>query len=204
MSFKELLVKNAPAKHFTGYYSWSTVHQAQYLFNLAPIAQGDGLANRDGDQISIEAFKIHCTVNTNATPNYYAYRIIVLKSREEYTTSATTLLASLITDSGTPMGDILLPAPRSTLITELITNPKLCTKMLDVIVDVNSPSAVVTGKTFTLNIPVHKTHKYDNNSLYSNFGNYYMLCVPYVYGGANNVTGTGIVGFQFDTIFKNI
>jgi len=204
MSFKSKLINSTPANHMVFNDVRGTLHHNQYLSNItARVVQGFTLKDRQGDSIHIEALKLNMQLYTETGAAFYSYRIMVFFSGDEWTDSFQAYSAG-VTASGTPFGDAIFPG-QNAYVGSMITNPRVITKKLDVVIDLNSQiDTVQTGKTLTFTIPIDKEFKYQTNGTFGKFKNLYLLIIPSITSGTSNLTPAGDYAFNADLIYKNL
>lgn len=201
-SIKAIVNSMKEAKHYTLDYNLAFTHNT--LFTMCPtqgITQGDGIANRDGDSIRLEALKIQADFQSSATAGAYTFRIIVGYSGEEYTTAN---IASQFV-SGLSTSEVFFPSTVTFWTANGVINPKAFTVLYDQTVDINSQiAAVVDTVSFSHTVPLAMDFPYQASaSVMGKFKNLYVLVIGCVAGGTTGVTAAGNILYSSDLIFKD-
>jgi len=193
-TFKQRVMDIPPAKHNSGESLTVVGNNDLYSMNFTGrITQGDGIGNRDGDGVFLEAVKIRGHFQAANIGGAYKCRIIVGYSSMQNNN------AVLNTPGiGTSM---FFPA---TWYANGIINPKNFTSLYDTTLDVNSiVDDNSTIQSFAATVPLKMRINYElNGGAYGKGKNLYMVVIPYGVG----VVSSGAVGsvyVNWDVIFKN-
>lgn len=197
--FKNKVLATKQAKHFTGASIATLTHNTHQTLSLTTqVVQGDTIANRDGDEIFLEAVKINYSYQTPSAGNGYTLKILVGYHEKEinYTSFATPgLLPADIYHVGTDANW----SPNG------IINSKAFQLVHQERVDVNSQIAstsdCVSGS-FTCSLNKNFPYK-SSGSLYGKFKNLYVIAVASAIGGTAGTTASGAAVVGYDLIFKN-
>jgi len=194
-----------PTKHFNNAPTQiGLIQDTYYSLNItAGIVQGNGDANRDGDEIYLDTLKLTGLVNTAFTAGAYSYRIIVGYSGEEY--NFTTNFSS----SGISTTEIFLPNTFGSGGTQWnqngIINPKAFTVLHDKKITCNSQIAGVADlANFSYSVPLNSKFVYQQSgSQLGKTRNLFVILLGAVVGGVPFVNGVGTCLLSYDLSFKS-
>lgn len=194
------VMKQEPAKHYTGSVSAALTHCSLFTWNsCGGITQGTTNAQRDGDAIYLEALKLKGFYQTTNVTNSFTFRVLVGYSGEEVSGCDTTF--------GTGLGvtDLFLPNTDANWRPNGIINPKAFTVLADRTFDVPSVVAsVIDIASFEMVIPLKMKFPYQSSgSSYGKFKNLMVVVTSGVQGGTVSVTSSGSCYIGYDLIFKN-
>jgi len=170
-------------------------HNSIYTTSLTTkIDAGDGIGQRDGDAIFINAVKIQGAVHSAAAvTGANMIRILILWSGEEYNVTAST--------SGLTTSEIF-HAGASALVSNGMINSKACTVIYDETVDINSLlTTTAECKTIYASVPINQKFNYQAGaSVYGKIKNLYLVVIGSIVGGSGSV---GNFLLNTDVIFQN-
>jgi len=195
-SFRDKVLKNQPAKHFSFGSGFTLLqHQIQSLNITAGVTQGTALNNRLGDSIELCALKVKGHFYAPATADAYNYRIIVGWSGEEY---GATGFGVNLTDT-----EIFLPNTTPSSKCDGLVNPKAFTVLHDQTMDVNSNVPATSDiYSFGFTIPFNKQFDYQSNgSIFGKSRSLYCVVIGDSFTGAVGAT-VAIGQVSWDLIFK--
>jgi len=197
-SFRTLVERTKPTKHFTISQGQTFTQNTLYTANVtAGVVQGDGIANRDGDSITLTGLKINGQYFSDAVAGAYTFRIMVGYSGEEYGGSAFA--------SGLGSTELFQPNTAVSFTTLGTVNPRAFTILHDQKIDLNSQIAsVVDVASMSIYVPLNNA-KFDyqaSGSVYGKTKNLYVVVMACVGGGTPGTTVTGSIVASFDLLFK--
>jgi len=170
-------------------------HNSIYTTALTTkIDAGDGIGQRDGDAIFINAVKIQGAVHSAAAvTGANMIRILILWSGEEYNVTAST--------SGLTNAEIF-HAGASALVSQGMINSKAVTCIYDETVDINSLlTTTAEVKSIYASVPINQKFNYQAGaSVFGKVKNLYLVVVGSIIGGSGSV---GNFLLNTDVIFQN-
>jgi len=198
-SFRSMMEKNKPTKHYTTAQSVSFTHNTLSTVNVtAGVTQGDLNSSRDGDSISVTGLKMNGQYFSDALAGAYTFRILVGYSGEEY---ASTTFAG----AGLGSSELFLPNTGTTFSTLGCINPRAFTVLHDQKIDLNSQIAsVVDVGSFSFYVPLNNA-RFDYQATGSALGknkNLYVIVMACAGGGTTGTTATGTLVCAIDLLFK--
>lgn len=192
-----------PAKHlFLGdnILNQAMTHNTMYTYNpTAQIAQGTNEAQRVGDFVDLQGWKINGYFSSPTTSNNpIQYRIIVGFSGTE--TNPGNLFGS-----GLGSSDVFF-TPLTNLLTTSIINPKAFTVLDDrqfVINDYVAATSELVQFDYTVRLDQKFPYRIFGGT-YGKFKNLYCVVLASVLGGTSGTTACGTIGVSSDLVFKDI
>lgn len=188
------------AKHLTNSQAFDVLHSTGYaMCPTAAILQGDAIANRDGDSITLAALKLNGSFDAPTASNGYEFRVIVGYTREVGVT--TTFTSSLGSTA------VFLPNTATGELTNGIINPKLFTCLYDERHTVNSLLTGVRDRCLfdvKVNLNNMRFDYAQPGGTTGKFKNLVVYVMADAIGGVVGVTNTGGFNLSWDLIFKDL
>lgn len=198
-TFRNQMLKNVPANHYTGEASTNLFHNTLYTFvPTTGIVQGTTNQTRVGDSIELAALKLKGFFQSTTSPNCFTYRIIVGFTGEEYNFPTTFGIGLTTTE-------LYQPNTFTSWFPNGVINPKAFTVLYDQVIDSNSQiSGSPDINSYECTIPINQHFPYQSQgSIYGKTKNLVVIVMGAVQGGTAGTTAAGAAYCGYDLIFKD-
>lgn len=200
-TFKDKMLKQVEAKHWTNNTLNSMSHQTLYVHNPTyNVVQGTSINTRVGDKIYLSAIKFKGSFQAPATSGAYTFRIIIGYSGEEFPTGTT------FTSGGILDTEIFHPSTSNNWTTNGVINPKAFTMLYDERIDLNSfTTDTAEVRSLSTTVQLDKDFPYQSGgSRFGKFKNLTIVITSNVAGGSAGVSPSGTWVMGYDLIYKDL
>lgn len=198
---RKVALRQAEIKNWNNGSIATLTHSTQQAFVVtAGVNQGTSVAQRIGDEITLNRLRAQVLIAAPTTAGAYSYRIIVGMSGEEY--SNTAFSASSIT-----FAEMFLPGAVAGSNVAAVINTKSFTVLVDQIVSINSnitATSDVVHYPINLNLKNVKFAYQTPGSAIGKFKNLFFVVVPYVVGGTTGTTACGTATVNISLDFRDM
>lgn len=199
-SFKQKVLSVQPAMHETQGVAASLLQNTIYA--LSPtyaVTQGDGVADRHGDSIYLEALKISGHFDTNSSAAGYMLRVIIGYTPQEVSTG--TSWSSSAMGGPQVFKDNTYPVS----LVDGIVDSKRFQVLFDEVQEIQSQiSGVVDVKVIRATVPLKRWFNYKTSGgVYGSKYNLVVVVIADRYGATSGLDNAGYVSLSYDLIFKS-
>lgn len=192
------------AAEIKNYNSGSTIamtHNTVYGVGVTQgVVQGTDGKTRVGDEIFMNSFRAQVLLAAPTTAGAYTYRVVLLWSGEEYSSTS-------LTSTTLAFGEIFLPNVFSGTNVGGVVNRKAATVIYDQVVCINSNVAATADVVqFPINVSL-KNVKFpyqSTGSIYGKHKNLYCVIIPFVVGGTSGTTSCGNATVNLSLDYKDL
>lgn len=196
---KGSMLKIQQAKHVASSDLANLLHSSIFVKSLTTlITQGDGISNRDGDAIHLEALKYCFNIQTPTSANGYTYRFMLVLHDNE--------ISANWASGGLAVADLFHSGTETNWTANALINSKAVTVLHDEIIDINSQISAVSD-TYSTKGTIQINRKFLYKASASTYGksvNLYGVLIGCTVGGTTGTTSTGTVVAAYDLIFKDL
>jgi len=183
-------IRNSEIKNASSGNSTSLLHNQIQGFGVTQrIVQGTNSEQRLGDEMFLESFRMEVIIGAPTTAGAYAYRLMVVYSGEEY--SSTTFSTSTLSAS-----EIFLPNITTGTRVSGVVNKKAVQVLYDHEFVINSNITGVADVYTTsayINLRKYRFQYQAGGSTFGKLKNLYVIVIPNVQGGTLDTTGCGSI-----------